>query len=332
MRALQALSEQHNTTESQRKSELGRLLSERVQLTAAVEAARAGATAASAQAAEHEAALNQRRAKGVELEATLAAERKRATDLEAQVQQLDAELATLRKEMDDWGETVRSAHQERGTFQATLAAAESRAREAERRAAEQADALLLQQSEATSHAARIHELEADLTAAEEAVHRLESDARKKAARVEELEKAQQARPAPLSAHDQDAETSANPALSEGARSTDESERAVLPLPDGALRLLIYQSDGHEVVHVLARKTSIGRTPDNDLQIDAKFVSRHHAVVLAGPAQTIVEDLNSTNGVQVNGRRVTRHTLQDGDVLAIGRQQYRFAIRKAQDKR
>jgi len=104
------------------------------------------------------------------------------------------------------------------------------------------------------------------------------------------------------------------------------------LPDGAARLLIYQIDGREVVHVLARKTSIGRTPDNDLQIDAKFVSRHHAVVLAGPSQTIVEDLNSTNGVQVNGRRVTRQVLQDGDTLAIGRQQYRFAVRKSQDKR
>ena len=56
--------------------------------------------------------------------------------------------------------------------------------------------------------------------------------------------------------------------------------------------------------MLGRKTSIGRTPDNDLQIDAKFISRHHAVILAGPAHTIIEDLNSTNGVLVNGRRIT----------------------------
>jgi pSer/pThr/pTyr-binding forkhead associated (FHA) protein len=86
------------------------------------------------------------------------------------------------------------------------------------------------------------------------------------------------------------------------------------------------------VHVLGRKTSVGRTPDNDLQIDAKFISRHHAVILAGPTQTIIEDLNSTNGVQVNGRRVTRQSLQDGDTVFIGRQQYRFAVRKVSDKR
>jgi general secretion pathway protein A len=102
--------------------------------------------------------------------------------------------------------------------------------------------------------------------------------------------------------------------------------------DGATRLLIHSEDGREVVHVLGRKTSIGRTPDNDLQLEAKFVSRHHAVILVGPVNTVVEDLNSTNGVLVNGRRITRQTLRDGDQIAIGRMQYRFAERKPADKR
>jgi len=104
------------------------------------------------------------------------------------------------------------------------------------------------------------------------------------------------------------------------------------VPDGATRLLIHGEDGREVVHVLGRKTSIGRTPDNDLQLDAKFVSRHHAVILVGPAGAVLEDLNSTNGVQVNGRRVTRQTLRDGDQIAIGRMRYRFVVRRAADKR
>ena len=82
----------------------------------------------------------------------------------------------------------------------------------------------------------------------------------------------------------------------------------------------------EVVHVLGRRTTIGRTPDNDLQIDASFISRHHAVILAGPVHTIVEDLNSTNGVRVNGRRVTRHPLKDGDMVLIGKTRFRFAVR------
>jgi pSer/pThr/pTyr-binding forkhead associated (FHA) protein len=37
-------------------------------------------------------------------------------------------------------------------------------------------------------------------------------------------------------------------------------------------------------------------------------------------------------VQVNGRRITRQALEDGDVVAIGRQQYRFVVRKNSDKR
>jgi pSer/pThr/pTyr-binding forkhead associated (FHA) protein len=111
------------------------------------------------------------------------------------------------------------------------------------------------------------------------------------------------------------------------------ESEPLLAPDGATRLLVRSEEsGREVVYVLGRKTSVGRTPDNDLQIDAKFISRHHAVILAGPVQTIIEDLNSTNGVQVNGRRVTRQTLKDGDAVSIGRQQYRFVIRKGGERR
>jgi|GEM_PF-894393 len=343
VRALQAVSEQHNTTEAQRKSELGRLLAERVELTAALEAAQASGGAASALAAEreaalsqqaldHEVALSQQRARSTELEAALHAERKRAQELEADGRQREEELATVRREMEDWGSALKSMHVERGTYQATLGDVEARARLAERQAAEQVEALNVIQAQAARSAARVTELEADLVAAEDTVNRLESDARKNGARLEELERAQQQFRATLQVAQPDtkAAAAAAPPAAQPAREAEEQGAALLP--DGAARLLIYQIDGREVVHVLARKTSIGRTPDNDLQIDAKFVSRHHAVVLAGPSQTIVEDLNSTNGVQVNGRRVTRQVLQDGDTLAIGRQQYRFAVRKSQDKR
>jgi predicted nuclease with TOPRIM domain len=94
------------------------------------------------------------------------------------------------------------------------------------------------------------------------------------------------------------------------------------------RLLVRKLDGHEVVHVLGRKTTIGRTPDNDLQVDASFVSRHHAVLLLTGNQTVIEDLNSTNGVYVNGTRITRETLSDGDVVMVGKARFRFAVRAA----
>jgi pSer/pThr/pTyr-binding forkhead associated (FHA) protein len=63
---------------------------------------------------------------------------------------------------------------------------------------------------------------------------------------------------------------------------------------------------------------IGRTPDNDLQIDSKFISRHHCQLVTGSdGLTVIEDLNSTNGIVVGGKRVRRHSLRDGDVVTIG---------------
>src|SRR5690606_6067166 len=102
-------------------------------------------------------------------------------------------------------------------------------------------------------------------------------------------------------------------------------------PDGLARLLARVDGPGEVVHVLGRKTTIGRTPDNDLQINAKYISRHHAVVLAGPTLTIVEDLNSTNGVYVNGKRVTREALADGDQVMIGKAKFRFSVKPVGDR-
>lgn len=62
---------------------------------------------------------------------------------------------------------------------------------------------------------------------------------------------------------------------------------------------------------------IGRTPENDLQIDSKFVSRHHAQIITNRDSSVIEDLNSTNGISYNGKRVRRRVLNDGDVLQIG---------------
>jgi chromosome segregation ATPase len=81
-----------------------------------------------------------------------------------------------------------------------------------------------------------------------------------------------------------------------------------------------------VTYVLSRRTRIGRATGCELQIDSGSVSRHHALVLVGPRETIIEDLNSTNGVLVNGRKVTRQTLSDGDAITIGETQFRYLAR------
>jgi chromosome segregation ATPase len=93
-------------------------------------------------------------------------------------------------------------------------------------------------------------------------------------------------------------------------------------------LLVRSDGGTGIVHLLGRRTTIGRTPDNDVHIDAEFISRHHAVALRAGAKTVIEDLNSTNGTYVNGQRVNRRTLKDGDLVTLGKTEFRFSINKA----
>ena len=62
---------------------------------------------------------------------------------------------------------------------------------------------------------------------------------------------------------------------------------------------------------------IGRTPDNDVQIRSKFISRHHAQIVSDRTQSVVEDLNSTNGVFIRSERVKHHALADGDIIQLG---------------
>jgi general secretion pathway protein A len=62
---------------------------------------------------------------------------------------------------------------------------------------------------------------------------------------------------------------------------------------------------------------IGRTQDNDLQIQSRFVSRHHAQILTRDGQSLLEDLNSTNGVYLEGNRIKRRRLRHGDRIQLG---------------
>jgi type II secretory pathway predicted ATPase ExeA len=68
---------------------------------------------------------------------------------------------------------------------------------------------------------------------------------------------------------------------------------------------------------------IGRTSDNDLQIDSKFISRHHCQIVTQPDSCLIEDLNSTNGIFVQSKRVRRHNLNDGDVVQVGQHEIMY---------
>jgi type II secretory pathway predicted ATPase ExeA len=68
---------------------------------------------------------------------------------------------------------------------------------------------------------------------------------------------------------------------------------------------------------------IGRTPDNDLQIDSKFISRHHCQIVTQADSCVIEDLNSTNGISVQSKRVRRYNLNDGDVVQVGQHEIMY---------
>ncbi len=72
--------------------------------------------------------------------------------------------------------------------------------------------------------------------------------------------------------------------------------------------------------------TIGRLPDNDIRIDNPAVSGHHSLIINILNDSFLEDLNSTNGVYVNGRRVTRETLADGYLVTIGKAKFRYGVR------
>jgi len=72
------------------------------------------------------------------------------------------------------------------------------------------------------------------------------------------------------------------------------------------------------------RTTIGRSPDNDIFLDDVTVSRKHAVVLQSGGELRIEDLGSLNGTFVNRRRIDASTrLESGDEVQIGKYRLSF---------
>ncbi len=100
-----------------------------------------------------------------------------------------------------------------------------------------------------------------------------------------------------------------PALNVPAQPKRESLRAELDV----------QHRGVAVQHLLLTpgRVTIGRGADCELQLDSQFVSRHHCQIITTAEQSFVEDLGSTNGIIVNGRRRQLHKLVAQDQIVIG---------------
>ena len=71
------------------------------------------------------------------------------------------------------------------------------------------------------------------------------------------------------------------------------------------------------------RTTIGRKPHNDIQIDNLAVSGEHAVIVTILNDSFLEDLGSTNGTVVNGNPIKKHFLQNNDVIELGKYKLKF---------
>ncbi len=178
------------------------------------------------------------------------------------------------------------------------------------------------------------EKDADLQVAEESIHHLEIEVRDKTGKLEEVSVTVEEWRAVIA-------ESQRSILQRDTRikqlEADLEKRVATPTDsaaqtgeeialEGPARVLIRTDGNTDYVQVLGRRTRIGRGPDNEIVLDTKHVSRYHAVLLAGPNHTSIEDLKSTNGVFVNGKRVARQVLKDGDRVTIGKTHFRYSVR------
>jgi chromosome segregation ATPase len=92
--------------------------------------------------------------------------------------------------------------------------------------------------------------------------------------------------------------------------------------------LVRIDGGKAVTYTLQRRNQVGRAPGTEVHIDSSTVSRVHALIVTAPGGAIIEDVKSTNGTYINGHRVTRQRLHDGDLLTIGEAQFRFVAERS----
>jgi len=100
----------------------------------------------------------------------------------------------------------------------------------------------------------------------------------------------------------------------------DAPRAVLVICNGGFEGMEYELTREETI--------IGRNPTTDITLLDENISREHTLVLfdAENATYSIEDLQSTNGTKVNGKRLRSATLQHDDEIEIGQTRFKFLIR------
>jgi len=121
------------------------------------------------------------------------------------------------------------------------------------------------------------------------------------------------------ARDEQATVEAEHAASDGTRAAGLSTRKRV------LRYLIPEREGQAVIELSGPRCYVGRGIEANVRLNDPSVSRLHGVLYCVGGATIVEDARSTNGLLVNGCRVSQMALKDGDSVAFGGARFRFRV-------
>lgn len=98
---------------------------------------------------------------------------------------------------------------------------------------------------------------------------------------------------------------------------------------------LYVTHNGETLHEVALdgpRLLVGRSEHNDLRIDSRFISRHHALFVRHGDATFLMDLNSTNGTFVNSRRISNLMLKNDDIILIGNHRIKFVDPAATERK
>ena len=107
-------------------------------------------------------------------------------------------------------------------------------------------------------------------------------------------------------------------------SEDAGKTTAASAPGPATRVLVLLGGDQSIKYLLDKSVmTIGRLEPADIRIDSHFVSRLHARIVMTAEDTTIEDIESKNGIKVNGMLAKRHRLQHGDVMSLGGLSLRF---------
>ena len=90
-------------------------------------------------------------------------------------------------------------------------------------------------------------------------------------------------------------------------------------------ILSFEGTVLKTVPLNKERITLGRRPENDIQVDNLAVSGEHAVVTTILNDSVIEDLGSTNGTMVNGQLVQKHLLQPNDIIELGKHKLKYLV-------